>query len=52
MQRADTEAPHCRATAALEVEIATPRQSGELLPVRSDPPRPHAARDKTRVVVG
>jgi hypothetical protein len=31
-QRADTEAPHCHATVALEVEIASLRQVGELLP--------------------
>jgi hypothetical protein len=31
MQRSDSEAPHCHATAALEVEIASPRQVGELL---------------------
>jgi hypothetical protein len=31
MQRAHTEAPHGHATAALEAEIAGPRQVGELL---------------------
>jgi len=30
-QRAHSEAPHCHATAALEAEIASPRQVGELL---------------------
>jgi hypothetical protein len=31
MQRADSEALHCHATAALEVEIASLRQVGEIL---------------------